>query len=83
LGGSLFSCNEWQVFDPTPASPENETGNPDPLGEVCRWMEITWSEWVIGYDFAHQVALAQNLQRDSEIGANPRAIWFEHKQARG
>jgi len=26
---------------------------------------LTWNEWVISYDFAHQVVLAQNLQRGS------------------
>jgi len=31
-----FPGNEWQVFDPTPASPENETGILTRLGAVCR-----------------------------------------------
>jgi hypothetical protein len=28
-------------------------------------MELTWNEWVISYDFAHQIALAQDLQHGS------------------
>ncbi len=24
------------------------------------WFEITWNEWVINYDFVHQIVLAQN-----------------------
>jgi len=78
-----FPGNEWQVFDPTPASPENETGILTRLGQYADWMEITWSEWVIGYDFAHQVALAQNLQRDSRNWSESARDWFEHKQRAG
>ncbi len=78
-----FPGNEWQVFDPTPASPENETGFLTRLGQYADWMEITWSEWVIGYDFAHQVALAQNLQRDSRNWSESARDWFEHKQRAG
>src|SRR5467141_422910 len=78
-----FPGNEWQVFDPTPASPENETGILTRLGQYADWMEITWSEWVIGYDFAHQVALALNLQRDSRNWSESARDWFEHKQRAG
>jgi len=78
-----FPGNEWQVFDPTPAAPENETGLLTRLGQYADWMEITWSEWVIGYDFAHQVALAQNLQRDSRNWSESARDWFEHKQRAG
>jgi len=45
-------------------------------------MEITWSEWVIGYDFAHQVALAQNLQRDSRNWSESARDWFNTSSAR-
>jgi len=78
-----FPGNEWQVFDPTPASPENETGFLTRLGQYADGMEITWSEWVIGYDFAHQVALAQNLQRDSRNWSESARDWFENKQRAG
>ena len=46
-------------------------------------MEITWSEWVIGYDFAHQLVLAQNLQRGSRNWSESARAWFEHKQREG
>src|SRR5437899_8161045 len=60
-----FPGVDWQTFDPTPAAPEAETGVLTRLGKYADWMAITWSEWVIGYDFGHQMALAQNLQRGS------------------
>jgi transglutaminase-like putative cysteine protease len=78
-----FPGMDWQTFDPTPAAPENETGFLTRLGQYADWIEITWSEWVIGYDFAHQVALAQNLQRNSRNWGESAREWFERKQRAG
>src|SRR6266404_3990477 len=75
-----FPGMDWQTFDPTPAAPANETGFLTRLGQFADWMEITWSEWVIGYDFAHQLVLAQNLQRDSRNWNESARNWFERKQ---
>ena len=47
------------------------------------WMQITWNEWVIGYDFAHQLALAQNLQRGSKNWGESARAWFDRKQQEG
>lgn len=46
-------------------------------------MEITWSEWVIGYDFGHQMALAQGLQRDSRDLSESLRAWYRQQQLRG
>jgi transglutaminase-like putative cysteine protease len=78
-----FPGMDWETFDPTPAAPEYETGFLTRLGKYADWMEITWSEWVIGYDFAHQLVLAQNLQRDSRNWSESARGWFEHKQRAG
>jgi len=78
-----FPGMDWQTFDPTPASPENEGGLLTRLGKYVDWMEITWSEWVVGYDFAHQMALAQNLQRGSRNWGESARDWFENKQRAG
>ncbi|PYU65167.1 MAG: hypothetical protein DMG49_24895 [Acidobacteria bacterium] len=75
-----FPGMDWETFDPTPAGPENESGFLTRLGQFADWMEITWSEWVIGYDFAHQLVLAQNLQRGSRNWSESARDWFEHKQ---
>jgi hypothetical protein len=75
-----FPGNDWQVFDPTPAAPENSAGFLSRLGKYADWMEITWNEWVIGYDFAHQLILAQNLQRNSKNWSETARNWFQHKQ---
>jgi len=73
----------WQVFDPTPAAPESATNFLTRLGQYVDWMEITWNEWVIGYDFAHQLVLAHNLQRNSRNWSDTARGWFERKQREG
>jgi hypothetical protein len=35
------------------------------LSHYVDWFELQWSEWVINYDFMHQIAVAQNLGRAS------------------
>lgn len=55
----------WLPFDPTPPAKEKPGGWLARLGLYWDWLELTWNEWVINYDFAHQVTLAQNLQRAS------------------
>jgi protein-glutamine gamma-glutamyltransferase len=75
-----FPGNEWQVFDPTPAAPENSGNFLTRLGRYADWLQITWSEWVIGYDFAHQLLLAQNLQRTSKSWSETARNWFLKKQ---
>src|SRR5260370_39302310 len=78
-----FPGMDWQVFDPTPPAPETETSVLTRLGKYADWMAITWSEWVIGYDFGHQMALAQNLQRGSRNWGESARDWFESKQRAG
>jgi transglutaminase-like putative cysteine protease len=78
-----FPGVDWQTFDPTPASPENEMGLLTRLGKYADWMEITWSEWVIGYDFAHQLTLAQNMQRGSRDLSESLRAWYARQQRRG
>jgi transglutaminase-like putative cysteine protease len=78
-----FPGLDWQTFDPTPAAPENESGFLTRLGQYADWMEITWSEWVIGYDFAHQMVMAQSLQRSSRDFSDSLRAWYARQQLRG
>jgi len=78
-----FPGMDWQVFDPTPAAPENEGGFLTRLGKYADWMEITWSEWVIGYDFAHQMVMAQTMQRSSRDLSESLRAWYARQQIRG
>jgi protein-glutamine gamma-glutamyltransferase len=81
----FFPGNGWVTFDPTPAGPENAGGFLSRLGQYLDWISLTWNEWVISYDFAHQVVLAQNLKSSSRNWSDSLRAWFEKKQqqARG
>jgi len=55
----------WIPFDPTPPGEAIRTGWFSRLALYWDWFEVVWSEWVINYDFIHQITLAQNLQHFS------------------
>ncbi|HEX4546184.1 MAG TPA: DUF3488 and transglutaminase-like domain-containing protein [Candidatus Acidoferrum sp.] len=78
-----FPGNGWQIFDPTPAAAPYATSFLRRLGQYADWLDLTWNEWVIGYDFAHQLVLAQNLQRSSKNWSESARAWLELKQRRG
>jgi transglutaminase-like putative cysteine protease len=78
-----FPGNGWVTFDPTPAAPPAEPGMFSRLALIVDWIQLNWNEWVISYDFAHQVVLAQNLQHKSRNWRQALRSWFESKQERG
>ncbi len=78
-----FPGNGWIVFDPTPDAPEGSASFLSQIQKYMDWMELTWEDWVISYDFAHQVSLAQSLQRGSRNWTESGREWFQHKQERG
>jgi hypothetical protein len=74
-----FPGSGWFTFDPTPAATEN-SGFLSRLGKYVDWMQLTWSEWVINYDFSHQVQMAQTLQRSSRSWTQAFSAWFARAQ---
>jgi protein-glutamine gamma-glutamyltransferase len=80
-----FPGNGWITFDPTPPGPAMGSGLFSRLANYLDWLELSWNEWVINYDFAHQVALAQNMQHSSRNWNEFARAWFENVQqkARG
>lgn len=65
----------WLTFDPTPPSNEEKSaGLFSQLSHYWDWFQLEWSEWVINYDFLHQITVAQNLGRYSRD-------WAERLQA--
>jgi len=77
---AYFPGNGWMVFDPTPAAPAESAGFFRRLSQFADWAELTWNDWVIGYDFAHQTALAQTVQMRSRNWREVSARWFSVKQ---
>jgi transglutaminase-like putative cysteine protease len=74
-----FPDNGWVAFDPTPATP-SESGLLTRLGQYVDWMQLSWTEWVINYDFAHQVQMAQIVQRNSRSWSESARAWFDRVQ---
>jgi transglutaminase-like putative cysteine protease len=74
-----FPGNGWVTFDPTP-SVAAEFGFLSRVGLYIDWMELSWNEWVINYDFAHQVQMAQIMQRNTRNWTESARAWFAKKQ---
>lgn len=55
----------WITFDPTPPGNDAKHGLLGRISLYWDWMQFAWSEWIINYDFGHQISLAQDLQRSS------------------
>lgn len=73
----------WMAFDPTPPGAEVEGSIFSRLGQYMDWFELTWNEWVINYDFVHQLQLAQNMQRTTRNWTEFARTWYTHQQERG
>lgn len=55
----------WIPFDPTPPGDASHAGVLDRLSLYWDWFQYTWGEWVVNYDFVHQLNLAQNMHQSS------------------
>ena len=66
----------WLTFDPTPPSNEKPLSMMAQLSHYWDWFELQWSEWVINYDFIHQITVAQNLGRASRDWADQIRVAF-------
>lgn len=80
---AYFPGTGWVVFDPTPPAAPAKAGMFSRLGLIADWIELTWSEWVINYDFGHQAQLAQSLQSKSRNWLERTRGWFDRKQGVG
>jgi protein-glutamine gamma-glutamyltransferase len=78
---AYFPGNGWVTFDPTPAAAQ-EFGLFSRLGQYLDWMELSWNEWVINYDFAHQLQMAQLMQRNTRNWTESTKAWFASEQSK-
>src|SRR5438270_7566105 len=74
-----FPGSDWVTFDPTPAG-SGQSGFLSQFTKCIDWLQLSWNEWVINYDFSHQVQMAQNVQRASRDWTQSWRSWFEHAQ---
>jgi hypothetical protein len=70
----------WLPFDPTPPADDIERGWLGRLALYYDWFELMWSEWVINYDLAHQVTLAQNFQKASREWSDQAQSYIQRKR---
>jgi transglutaminase-like putative cysteine protease len=62
---AYFPGTGWLTFDPTPPSNDEATGLLSRLELYIDWFQLTWNEWVINYDFSHQISLARSVGQTS------------------
>src|SRR6202790_4527399 len=78
-----FPGTGWMTFDPTPPGAEPGGGFFSRLGQYMDWFELSWNEWVINYDFIHQILLAQTMQRSTRTWTEIARSWFVNQEAKG
>jgi len=75
---AYFPGNGWITFDPTPGGESAPRGWAASIGKYWDWLALKWDEWVINYDFLHQVSLAQGAGRGAREWAASARSRFEH-----
>jgi hypothetical protein len=67
---AYFPGRGWITFDPTPAGETSSRGFFAGFTKYLDWIQFQWGEWVINYDFLHQMSLGQGIGRTSKQWAN-------------
>jgi transglutaminase-like putative cysteine protease len=67
---AYFPGRGWITFDPTPAGEASSRGWYASFAKYMDWIQYQWGEWIINYDFIHQVSLGQGVGRASRQWAN-------------
>jgi len=78
----FFPGYGWLTFDPTPPGRDAE-GFLSRVGAYWDWLQLTWNEWIVNYDFAHQFFLAQSMQRTSRAWSSRVRTFFKSAERRG
>jgi hypothetical protein len=77
---AYFPGYGWTTFDPTPSGDAKPSGILSRLALYWDWFQFAWSEWIINYDFGHQITLAQNLQKSSHDWSERLQHYYHRKQ---
>lgn len=75
-----FPSHGWIAFDPTP--PVGRLSQGFLLGRLSVYMDAFqtfWEEWVINYDFIHQVTLARQVERSSRSARTNSRQYFQDR----
>jgi protein-glutamine gamma-glutamyltransferase len=75
-----FPGHGWIPFDPTPPGAPRSHGLLDRLSLYLDWMQYTWGEWVVNYDFSHQLTLARTVQHSSQDWKHTALQYFQRER---
>lgn len=73
----------WIAFDPTPG--QGDEGSNDAWSRIGLYMDVArelWREWVINYDFTHQIRLSAELASQSNSMQRKLQNWSWHNYRR-
>ena len=76
----FFPGYGWITFDPTPPGNDTHGGMLERMGMYWDWFQYAWGEWIINYDFSHQITLAQNVQKTSRDWGEGARKYYQEKQ---
>jgi transglutaminase-like putative cysteine protease len=77
---AYFPGYGWITFDPTPPGNGKRNTFLSRLALYWDWFQFAWSEWVVNYDFVHQVSLARNVQNTSRNWGDHAQHYYREKQ---
>lgn len=75
-----FPGYAWLAFDPTPPGSENHGGVIDRLGLYWDWFQYNWGEWVVNYDFSHQIVLGRSVHAASRTWSDRARDFYQRAQ---
>jgi len=70
----------WITFDPTPPGSGHSNGMFARLGMYWDWFQFNWNEWVINYDFSHQLTLGRNIHQSSRAWSDRISQYYQAKR---
>jgi protein-glutamine gamma-glutamyltransferase len=76
----FFPGYGWMTFDPTPPGNGRHAGFFDRVSMYWDWFQFTWGEWIINYDFGHQVSLAETAQKTGRNWSEVLQKYYRDKQ---
>lgn len=72
----------WITFDPTPPGEAKPNSLFSRAAMYWDWFQFSWNEWVINYDFTHQLSLARGVRQSSLSWSERISNYYREKRRR-
>lgn len=76
---AYFPPYGWITFDPTPPGAAGSSGTWSRAGLYVDALREFWREWVVNYDFAHQLSLSNNVGARSRLLFEGTRLWASRR----